>query len=124
MMVAAQQAAGAQRSPNVGILRSLPQPNMQAGAGIMGRGMGPLSDIDRDTMLKDYLRTQGIDPEKLTPEQLKSYSKDFGVMQAISSAPARAVQKVEDSIDAIQGQIEKLPERKDQLMNLFQMMGK
>ena len=120
MMVAAQQAAGAQRNPNVGLLRSLPQPAMQAGAGIMGSSAG----IDRDSMLKDYLRTQGIDPEKLTPEQLQSYSKDFGVMQALSSAPARGLQKLEKGIDSIQDQIQKLPERKDQLINLFQMMGK
>lgn len=119
MMVAAQQAAGAQRSPNVGLLQSLPQPAMQAGAGVMGSSAG----IDRDSMLKDYLRLQGIDPEKLTPEQLKSYSKDFGVMQALSSAPARGLQKLEKGIDSIQDQIQKLPDQREKLMSLFQMMG-
>lgn len=121
MMIAAQRAAGPQSNRDVGLLRSLPQPTMQAGAGVMG--MGPMSNIDRDMMLKDYLRTQGIDPEKLTPEQLKSYSKDFGVMQALSSAPARGLQKLEKGIDSIQDQIQKLPDKREKLMNLFQMMG-
>ena len=98
MIVAAQQGGGMPMQRPQGLMQ-LPTPQMQAGAGIGGSGMA----IDRDTMIRDYMRTQGMDPDDpKNATELAKLEKEFGVMDAIKSAPARGMQKIEDAGKGIQ----------------------
>ena len=73
---------------------------MQAGAGIGGAGMS----IDRDDLIRDYMRTQGMDPDDpKNATELAKLKKEFGVMDAIKSAPARGMQNIKDAGQSIQG---------------------
>ncbi len=99
MIVAAQQGGGMPMQQPQGLMQ-LPVPNMQAGAGIGGAGMS----IDRDDLIRDYMRTQGMDPDDpKNATELAKLKKEFGVMDAIKSAPARGMQKIEDAGQSIQG---------------------
>lgn len=99
MIVAAQQSGGMPMQQPQGLMQ-LPVPNMQAGAGIGGSGMS----IDRNDIIRDYMRTQGMDPDDpKNATELARLKKEFGVMDAIKSAPARGMQKIEDAGQSIQG---------------------
>jgi len=99
MIVAAQQSGGMPMQRPQGLMQ-LPIPQMQTGAGIGGSGMA----IDRDTMIRDYMRTQGMDPDDpKNATELAKLKKEFGFMDAIKSAPARGMQKIEDAGQSIQG---------------------
>lgn len=99
MIVAAQQSGGMPMQQPQGLMQ-LPVPNMQAGAGIGGSGMS----IDRNDLIRDYMRTQGMDPDDpKNATELARLKKEFGVMDAIKSAPARGMQKIEDAGQSIQG---------------------
>jgi hypothetical protein len=99
MIVAAQQGGGMPMQQPQGLMQ-LPVPNMQAGAGVGGAGMS----IDRDDLIRDYMRTQGMDPDDpKNATELAKLKKEFGVMDAIKSAPARGMQKIEDAGQSIQG---------------------
>ena len=99
MIVAAQQGGGMPMQQPQGLMQ-LPVPNMQAGAGIGGAGMS----IDRDDLIRDYMRTQGMDPDDpKNATELAKLKKEFGVMDAIKSAPARGMQNIKDAGQSIQG---------------------
>ena len=99
MIVAAQQSGGMPMQQPQGLMQ-LPVPNMQAGAGIGGSGMS----INRNDLIRDYMRTQGMDPDDpKNATELARLKKEFGVMDAIKSAPARGMQKIEDAGQSIQG---------------------
>ena len=99
MIVAAQQSGGMPMQRPQGLMQ-LPIPQMQTGAGIGGSGMA----IDRDTMIRDYMRTQGMDPDDpKNATELAKLKKEFGFMDAIKSAPARGMQKIDDAAESIQG---------------------
>lgn len=99
MIVAAQQSGGMPMQQPQGLMQ-LPIPQMQAGAGIGGAVMA----TDRDTVIRDYMRTQGMDPDDpKNATELAKLKKEFGFMDAIKSAPARGMQKIEDAGQSIQG---------------------
>lgn len=102
MIVAAQQGGRMPMQQPQGLMQ-LPAPQMQAGAGIGGSGMSGMS-IDRNDIIRDYMRTQGMDPDDpKNATELARLKKEFGVMDAIKSAPARGMQKIEDAGQSIQG---------------------
>ena len=101
MIVASQRQNMARMQPR-GLLR-LPIPEMEYGSGPRSPGAA-IPEIDRDGMIRDYMRTQGMDPDDpKNATELARLKKEFGVMDAIKSAPARGMQKIEDAGQSIQG---------------------
>jgi|DEB0MinimDraft_10_1074344.scaffolds.fasta_scaffold294908_2 hypothetical protein len=106
MIVAAQQSGGMPMGPATNVDRSmlpaqglmqLPIPQMQGGA-------GPVSNQDREMMIRDFMRSQGMDPDDpKNAAELAKLKKDFGFMDAIKSAPARGMQNIKDAGQSIQG---------------------
>jgi hypothetical protein len=100
MIVAAQQGGGMPMQQPQGLMQ-LPVPQMQAGVG--GSGLSAPT-IDRDAMIRDYMRTQGMDPDDpKNAAELAKLKEEFGFMDAVKSAPARGMQKIKDAGQSIQG---------------------
>ena len=102
MIVAAQQSGGMPMQQPQGLMQ-LPTPQMQAGVG-GGSVSFSTPTIDRNAIIRDYMRTQGMDPDDpKNATELERLKKEFGFMDAIKSAPERGMQKIEDAGQSIQG---------------------
>ena len=101
MIVASQRQNMARMQPR-GLLR-LPIPEMEYGSGPRSPGAA-IPEIDRDGMIRDYMRTQGMDPDDpKNAAELERLKKDFGFMDALRSAPARGMQTINDAGKSVTG---------------------